>query len=954
MRILTLFLLLFLSFNSLCQPDFEIQGLNVSEQLNLPSLETYKIKKDSKGNIWVLTDAGVIRYNGSTTQTYTTSDGLTNSTIFDLYEDQFDRIWFLGLSLDLCYYKDGKIHQYSFNSKLRTQLQGKVKIWKELYIDSNENLYYSVYGIGCYKISKNGIITHLEQQDGVKFWNIEQHSLISFNMLKDSYRSKSNADSICLELYANNKVKQLTFQEANSIIQSNKKIEGNNYKIIYHNLFRDNKRIKTESKNVYVTPYLDEILVATSKGFYKGNILTNSIERNTPIILPNEYITSVLVDNFGAIWVSTLENGIYYFSDINLKSSTYISKVTDKNIQKIFSYKNELYALSYTHMYNLSTSQSTATDDNNQYCDYVISNDRLILSKGGLAHVEETEFCIITPFSRDLKAYGNKLYVSSSDRVYSINLDNLQREAFLSPLDNSHFSYSKKIAVIDSATLLHSSLEKIRILKKHKVVKEFESKYDVQQMESLADNSILILDKVKGLYKLNPKTLELYALDSINIALAKAEYTCFYYSEENDTYYIGSSAGVLIYSNATKRLQIIDKNKGISSNQINSVFYKNGELYFGVKGNVYKYSLTDSPTQPLSNNKSPNTVVLTSDSSTIDLKHQNKITIPSTEKFIVFKLNTFSYSNWFNKQYQFRTDTSNTWITTNSASFTLTNLYGNYNIQARYKLDPFTWSAPIPIIQIRITPPWYKHWLMVVFYIISIGLLILFLLRFRLNKKMKKLQIENNLLSYQQRLQNARIKPHFIFNVLNSINSHILFNENKEASNYLIKFSKLLRNLLEKSGEDVIKIEHEIDLIESFLNLEQIRHTNFTYSITVPRELRNLYIPTLMIQPIVENAVIHGIKPGCDNHINLSIKKETDQSVYISIANNSIIDSKKVEKWHNSMEGHAIHITKNRIDNYKKLYKLNNLRVILNTGTSQTEVCMILPLVTKENLIAKK
>ncbi|WP_170853671.1 sensor histidine kinase [Lishizhenia tianjinensis] len=923
----------------------------MSEQLNLPSLETYKIKQDSKGNIWILSDAGVIQYDGNTSKIFTAKDGLTNSTIFDMYEDQFGRIWFLGMSLELCYFHEGKIHSYRYNQLLKQRLKNKVRIWKEIYVDSNDAVYYSINGAGCHKITKEGDITKIKQKDGIEILEIEDHLMISCNMLKDNYRVGKNLDTLKLDLYFKNQVKALLTPQVNSAIQPFQKIKGSNFSILYNTVFKEMEVVETESKSVYLTPYHDDILVATAGGFYIGKVTQSGITRSSPMVLRNDYITSILVDNQGAIWVSTLENGIFYFQDLNLQSSTYIEEETDKNIHKIFTFQNNLYALSYHHLFNLSTSTFLSTEANQEYCNYAILEDKLVLSKGGILHPYKTEFGYTLPFSRDLKVIDNKIFVSSSDRVYTIKPDQLKITPFFTPFDDSKITYSKKIALIDSSTILHSSLEKIRILKKHATLKEFSDAYNVQQMENIDRQQILILDKTKGLFSFNIETQEIQALNNINRLLPEVEFNCFYYEKNRNEYYIASNSGLFICRDSS--IRIIDKNNGLSSNQINSLYYENNTLYFGVKGNVYRYHLSSNlPQQPIKSQKAKATL-LTSDSNSIAIYEESNFSFPSGLKFLEFDLSTYSYSNWFHKQYQFRTDTSNTWISTNTPSFTLTNLNGKYQLEARYKIDAFTWSSPIQLAQITITPPWYKHWIMLVLYLISLGLIILLLVRFRLNRKMKKLQIQNNLLSYQQRLNNARIKPHFIFNVLNSINSHILFNENQQASNYLIKFSKLLRNLLEKSGDDIILIEHEVDLIQSFLNLEQIRNNNFEYTIDLPLNLKSLYIPSLMIQPFVENAVVHGLHAEKDqNIISISLKKQGSKTIQVSISNNSQMSLEQIEKWQKSKEGHAVHISKSRIVNYNRLFKRKDLSIELVPKDDNTEIILILPIIPnqKKNL----
>ncbi|MDX1446411.1 histidine kinase [Lishizhenia sp.] len=915
----------------------------MSELLNVPSLETYKIKQDTKGNIWILTDAGVVQYNGSSTRLFTSKDGLSSSTIFDMYEDQFERIWFIGSSSDLCYYKDDEIHTYQYNDTLRKILNGKVRIWKELYVDANDILYYSINGNGCLKITKDGKISNLKQKDGIEIIPIEQHHLISFNILKQNYRHGKNKDSLALDFYFKKYHQKAYFIRINSINQTHQIIGGSNFHIIYNRLLRDTTFLETEEDVVYITPYQKEVLIATPQGFYRGKTMVNHVQRTSPLMLPNEYITSILVDNRGAIWVSTLENGIFYFPDFKLGKSSYIHATTDKNINKIFTFKNDLYALSYSSLFNVSQKSYHTTVGGEEFCNFLTIGDELVLSKGGIIIPYKNSYAHILPFSRDLKVAGSKIFVSSSDRIYTITLDSLKSEAFFTPLDHSTFSYSKKIALIDSTTILHSGLEKISILKKHEFVKELQGKFNVQQMSRTSDQRILILEKNKGLFYLDLNTLEIKPLDKINHLLPEVEFNTFAYSQDRKEYFIGSNSGLFIYKDSENCIKHIDKNHGISSNQVNSLHIDKDMLYFGIKGNLYSYDLaSESETSPIT---PPvfGASLMTSDSISINIDQQTNFILPSTEKFFEIKLKTHSYSNWFNKQYQFRTDSTNTWITTNSPSFTITNLNGKYNIEARYKINAFTWSPPFEIVSIQVTPPWYKAWYALLLYFILLGAVILLIVRFRVQRKMKKLQIQNNLLSYQQRLNNARIKPHFIFNVLNSINSHIHFNETKQASNYLIKFSNLMRNILEKSGNDEILIAKEIELLNSYLELELIRKEDkFQFHLDIPMELKTASIPSMLIQPIVENAVLHGTS-NHDNVIRIQFSYHDKNSVKVEIANKGSMTKDQIFKWNNSPSDHAVGITRDRINNFKILFNNKELAFYLINEENWTRVIIILP-----------
>src|SRR5690606_21400007 len=108
-----------------------------------------------------------------------------------------------------------------------------------------------------------------------------------------------------------------------------------------------------------------------------------------------------------------------------------------------------------------------------------------------------------------------------------------------------------------------------------------------------------------------------------------------------------------------------------------------------------------------------------------------------------------------------------------------------------------------------------------------------------------------------------QMNPHFVFNCLGSISSFIIQNGNDSAIKYLTKFSKLMRLTLEYSKESLIQVDKEIEGLQNYLELEQLRVNNvFDFSIAKNKNIEDdLALPPLLIQPFVENAIIHGIVP---------------------------------------------------------------------------------------------
>jgi LytS/YehU family sensor histidine kinase len=144
--------------------------------------------------------------------------------------------------------------------------------------------------------------------------------------------------------------------------------------------------------------------------------------------------------------------------------------------------------------------------------------------------------------------------------------------------------------------------------------------------------------------------------------------------------------------------------------------------------------------------------------------------------------------------------------------------------------------------------------------------------------------MENELVRVKLNLIRSQLNPHFMFNALNGIQSLINNHKLEEANNYLVKFARLTRKIL--NHDDFVTINDEVVLLTDYLQMEQLRF-HFQFSVKVdPADLGDVKIPAMLIQPFVENSVRHGVSELRTNGlIKIDIKKDFD-NLNISIADN--------------------------------------------------------------------
>ncbi len=198
------------------------------------------------------------------------------------------------------------------------------------------------------------------------------------------------------------------------------------------------------------------------------------------------------------------------------------------------------------------------------------------------------------------------------------------------------------------------------------------------------------------------------------------------------------------------------------------------------------------------------------------------------------------------------------------------------------------------------------------------GLLLVFLYR---QNNLKNRQI---ILETEQRLQRARINPHFFFNILSSLQAYALQPENAgKVPVYLAKYAKLMRQILESSYQDLVSLAEEIEFLQNYLELQSLRFPQkFTFEFQMDKslEIEDLQIPSMIIQPFVENSIEHGFKNiDYQGHIQISFGLEGNQLVIKLTDNGSESIGNQVAKVYPSR---ATEIIKDRIFLLNKSHKV--------------------------------
>ncbi|AWV98119.1 sensor histidine kinase [Arcticibacterium luteifluviistationis] len=227
-----------------------------------------------------------------------------------------------------------------------------------------------------------------------------------------------------------------------------------------------------------------------------------------------------------------------------------------------------------------------------------------------------------------------------------------------------------------------------------------------------------------------------------------------------------------------------------------------------------------------------------------------------------------------------------------------------------------------------INKPWYKTW-----WFWGLGFICLFSMLYGREKYIKSQEEEEKeqqkkIIGLELRTLQLQMNPHFIFNALNSIQSYVISQDTLKANSYLTKFAHLIRMFLDSSRNRYISISEEITLLELYVEMENLRFQNkFDYKISIEKTVDTMTeIPTMLLQPFVENAINHGLRYK-ENKGNLEVSF-TDEDSYITctVKDDGVgrkVSMKIQQASRKGYKSQGLKITEERLATYNRLNNSN-------------------------------
>lgn len=948
--------------------------VHLSEKDGLPDKEFYGIIEDDKGFIWLYADKGLFRYDGKNFKKYDHKKqrGLS---VFNAQKDSLGRIWCNNISGQFFYIQEDRLHLFI---DLKEQLKGKLTDFvvkkNNLLIFSDEN-YFTVNLKNKKIVKQNGS----KRKFGVPFQYknniyIESKGFIykvtSSNKLKEVAKTsltlehknkrkfiegKSKIFVLNNQLFIRQKIKGInnffqffiTKKRANSLIDL-KKLQK---ELIYYEFENDNKLWITTKSGVWVYEYKNNTFKLINK------------------FLEGKHVTKIIQDKDNNYWCATLNEGIYIIPNVYIESaiiseenknissldkandSTLILGMTNGNLAFYNTNKNTNTVINLPTKYRVATlkynpNENTTFISKDDY-GYVLDNNTLKISKvdyfqtvksisildnNDVLHTNYNKAIIVKSGNFNKK----EKVISKGKRTYASYFDKIKKEVYISFVDNlvvydsvwkpkiisykNQPIYGKSISqTFNGIVWVATFKEGVFGIKNNKVIYHFTTKNgltsnyiekikaDQNKLWIALDNSIQMLDVISQKIKTLTKRDGIVSYDISGIEIIA------------DKVYFSSSAGLFS----------INKQKSFKN--------QNPEVYFNT------VQINEKDTAIVSN---------------YELAYnQNSIKIG-------FHVNGFLFNQKGKYNYRLK-GFNNNWITTstdkNSVKYNSLPT-GNYTFQVAPIIDnkKTLKTNKIKEITFVINKPFWKTWWFIFCVVGTLvaGIIIYFRIQIKHKEKeriaqLEKISLEKELIAINLTALRSQMNPHFIFNALNSIQDLVLKQDTDATYDSIVLFSKLIRNVLNYSNQDFISIQKELDFLKVYLQLEKLRFgDDFNYIITC-NATDNLEIPSLLIQPFIENAIIHGLLHKTGSKKLIIEFLFTNNILQCSIIDNGVGRLKASEignRQGNHHKSFALSSIEKRLEIFKKQYNNAGYQIedLYNENTpAGTKVIVTMPFIKK-------
>lgn len=953
----------------------------------LPSSTAYFVFKDSQGYLWITTDRGLVKFDGYQFQTFTTFDGLSDNEIFEGFEDSRKRIWFATYNGIPTVLINNQFYNF-YNSNLR-----------ELFLETGPCYRFIETDNSLWMLNRKAIFRL--RNNSIEVFRSKEKFLVSMAYHAERrkiYALMSQTDKM-ISIDENNRIDSIPLKSTRPTNISKCYLIGNT---LYYTSWKHFCAADIDAKDGYFIDFGIELLtlrkapgdsliwLGSTRGVYEVNVFTREFQSK---FIDQQGVSCIYQDNENSFWITSLSNSLSYFGNdkvsvLNSRNSLpfdYVSLVrkhgdklliaSDKFRFCIYSLKTKQVEEYYNDADKIPGRGFASTIRKDSKGNYYISF-RLVLIKidkfGKLERIplkqvtydylftpkytiavhydrisRRPEKESVLPYSEvydELFVTSRRIYYDSTNQViYSYGLGGIYK------IDVGSF---KKAERIETADELSSSVSSIKALN------------DSILVVGSTLHGLIFLHNDRPIWKLSKR--EGLSSNYVNcIHLARNEI------------WIGTDQGINVLKQdpKTRRLELyqLGKRDGIFSNEIQDISIVNDTAYVATPYGLYYFNRNNiimEATPPKLNME----YFLVNNTNISYGKSNNTYELRSFENNIKVRYTGISFSSFGNIIYRYRlSPVDEHWHLTNSREIQYPSLGpGEYSLSIQCKGSKGGWSEVVTT-RFAIKPSFRQTIWARILLVLSIVFIagVIIHLRFKAVRKSheikeKLLKLENEklediknqavkdkeIIELEQKALRLHMNPHFIFNAINAIQGFYAGNEVNKAKQFINYFSKLLRMILETSKEKLVPVGTEIEIIRNYLELFLLRFENkYIYDIKVDEsiDIDNHLILPMVVQPFVENAVLHGISP-MKQQGRIMISFELDNNfIKIIIEDNGIGRRKSEElKMFSKSKSTGIKVTQMRLKHMNEKLIEGNLVEIIDieeeNGNTGTRIILRVPL----------
>ncbi len=868
----------------------------------LSSNQLYFAHQDSRGDLWLASDHGIMKFDGKRFSFYTQEDGLAGNTVFKIIEDDQKRLWFLTYQNGICYWEKGKFHTPPFNERMLQLIAPDDHIQQIAFAEGQ--IYLSTrYGNSFYlqasldgtlaKVDLSAARSRVQSDATVMVWSLE---LGPGNHLSGIYHNQVEPEKLVTDRFmaarSQCQGKEVWFYSLNEY-RDNRCFFKNNASGGPKIVTQHTQALIIEGDSFYTydfpSPVLD--LVIWDRHYYfllQNGGMMHFQDRIDKEHLQGHYLqsyapTSLLKDKSGSYWATTLHNGL-----LNIRSFRHNSYVIPAR-NPGFIISSPIYLRGNSLRYLEKDSLVEAHIKNGiieplrkihlvNALEYPMRTQKVAWLPDGSVFSNFQKFRIENSSSsvrgepwvdKIRRPYLNALkYLPDSQAVLG-----LSKSGFFT-IDSTGIKFDSELRGLrenitcmlpmqDGRFLIGSNNQLLTYQPADSSISYFENPrlhHPVTAMANDRYGRFWVLVKGQGLALLDGDSI--YFLDKYS---GLSSNWCLSILLDSNRAWVGTHNGLnhLSFDRQSVRVEYFTGfNHGLSSDFIDNIL-DNGETMAILSGK--KFTLLDKWEMEKPHPQKPLLEAIEVADSTYAYYNLNTLELKPGDNNITFHYRLNSLIGDPKIWYRYRlAGWDDAWTYSHETSVTYLDLEpGTYhfevtarNARGQWALTPLTYTFTVP------SHIYERAWFQVLCGLLIIGLLAFLFQRYRLRQQ-KKLYVQNQLTRSGIRALKAQMNPHFMFNALNSVRHLVLSGQQTEADRYLLRFSKLLRGLLHDMEQSKVSLASEIKLIQNYLVLEEMRLQNtIQWKIQLPDELRpeELWMPSMLLQPIIENSLWHGFR----------------------------------------------------------------------------------------------